>query len=95
VTTRFVRLRPSPAYPGARLRLQCNPEDDGIATLAEEDTLPEQVDNPDANHVTISDHLSLTPDDVRWLIAVLPELLAAMTAPALPTIQLEPEDPTP
>jgi hypothetical protein len=78
MSARFVRVRPATlgAKPGARLRLE-RPEDEGLIDLVDEIVWPEQVSNPNSNHIRETrDALILTTDDARWLHATLGELLA-------------------
>lgn len=77
--TRFVRLfRYDPAKdPCARLRLDYDP-DFGNAILADENTLPEESNNPDTNRIETLASMQLTTACVRWLHEASGELLAQM-----------------
>lgn len=76
---RFVRLfRYDPEKdPNARLRVDYDP-DFGNAVLSDENTHPEQVDNPDANHLEVLESLQLTTKEVKWLAETMAELAAVM-----------------
>lgn len=77
--TRFVRLhRYDPDRdPTARLRLDYDP-DWGVAVLSDEDTHLEQVENPDARHVSATATIDLTPRQMRWLATQTAELADIM-----------------
>lgn len=65
--------------PTSRLRLEYD-ADRGLAVLSDEDTLPEQVDNPHARRVDVRDSVDLTTAMVRWLSKVMPDLADEMEA---------------
>jgi hypothetical protein len=78
MSARFVRVLPAGpgAAPGSRLRLE-RPEGEGLIDLVDEIVWPEQVSNPNSNHIRETrDALILTTDDARWLREALGELLA-------------------
>jgi hypothetical protein len=76
--TRFIAIRPhGPQDVGARLRLDYDP-DFGNVIISDENVLPEQMRNPDANNVTTLASMQLTPPDVEWLHVETGNLLAAM-----------------
>lgn len=77
--SRFVRLfQYDPVKDStARLRVDYDP-DFGNAVLADESTHPEQVDNPDANHVIPMESLQLTTAEVWWLATTMAELAVVM-----------------
>jgi len=77
MSARFVRILPTdPQVPGERLRLE-REEGSGNCDLVEEVVWPEQVHNPDSNHIRQThDAFVLTPDHQRWLYEALGELLA-------------------
>lgn len=76
---RFVRIfRYDPIKdPCARLRLDYEPNF-GNAILADENTLPEEVENPDCNRIETLASMQLTTACVRWLHEATGELLARM-----------------
>lgn len=77
MTARFVRLHHwDDKCPGLRLRLSRDPDEN--AELVEETVWPEQVHNPDANHVKPIEIICLTTQNVRWLHEATGELLAEM-----------------
>lgn len=78
---RFVRiLRPDPSgEPGGRIRVEYDP-DHGLAVIADEDVLPERIDDPDARNVSTLANLSLTTEIATWLSDVLRELVPVMQA---------------
>lgn len=78
MSARFIRVRPMPLNeePGARFRLE-REEDRNLIDLVEEVVWPEQVHNPNSNHIRETwDALVLSTADARWLHAALGELLA-------------------
>lgn len=77
--TRFVRLFSYDRVkdPTARLRLEYDP-DWGNAVLADENTHPECVDDPDARHLDTLGSMQLTTHEVRWLATVAAELADLM-----------------
>lgn len=77
--TRFVRLFSYDPIrdPGARLRLDYHP-DFGNAVLADENTHPECVGDPDARHIETLESLQLTTAEVRWIATVTAELAEIM-----------------
>lgn len=82
---RFVLMfHPDPKDPNGRLRLDWD-SDFGNAILADENTLPEHVDDPDARHVVTLATMQLTRECVRWLHEATGELLAMMDAGETPT----------
>lgn len=77
--TRFVRLFSYDRVkdPGARLRFEYEPGF-GNAILADENTHPECVDDPDANHIETLESLQLTSRQVRWIATVAAQLADPM-----------------
>lgn len=74
---RFCRVLPIElGAPGSRLRLE-READEALINLVDEQVWPEQVYNPDSNHVVEThDALVLTTAHARWLHGALGELLA-------------------
>ncbi len=86
--TRTVWIQPDPdpkSDPGWRLRFEWMCHDN--AYFVEEQTLPERVDNPNANRTICKAHIELTHANARWLRDALTEFLAedAALTPTPPT----------
>lgn len=79
MSKRFVEMfRYDPVKdPSARLRLDYDP-DHGNAILADENVHPEQVDNPDVNHVETLATMQLTAPMMRWLATHISKLADKM-----------------
>jgi hypothetical protein len=77
VSKRFVRVLPiTTELPGSRFRLE-RFEGESHCEIVDEVVLPEQVDNPNANHIRKTrDVLCLTLEHQRWLHEALGEMLA-------------------
>jgi hypothetical protein len=71
--TRFIALRPDLTDPGIRLRLE--QEVGELIDLAEEETLPERVGDPNALPIRHLRRLLLTEADAQWLRGALGALL--------------------
>lgn len=88
--SRFIRIRPDTdpkADPGWRFRIEREAGEQTI--FAEEQVLPEQVLNPDAQHVIGKLSCWLTAADVEWLHGALGELLAEMRKPTTTTTTID------
>lgn len=57
-------------FPGMRLVID-HQEDDDFLELREEKTLPERVQNPEAQRVLVGERITLSPADAMWLRDVL------------------------
>jgi hypothetical protein len=76
---RFVRIyNQSHVDPGARLRVDYDPDDTYAFVLADETTLPEHVYNVNARNVKTIANVSLDHNTVRWLRDTLSELLVQL-----------------
>ena len=77
MSARFVRVIPiDPGDPGLRIRIE-RETNRGYIDLVEERVWPEQVLNPDSNHICETlDAMVLNTAHARWLYAALGELLA-------------------
>jgi len=64
--------------PGARIRVEYDPDMSMCAILTEEVVLPERVLRADAQHVEAFGSLCLNRADIEWLAARLGELLLEM-----------------
>lgn len=76
---RFVRIyHATNDDPGARVRVDYDPDDTGAFVLADENTLPEHIYNVNANNVKTLANISLDHNLVRWLRDTLSELLVQL-----------------
>jgi hypothetical protein len=56
-------------------------DDEGYLEVVEEQVLPERVTRADANHIRASNgHIRLNPDECRWLIERLTEIMPTLDA---------------
>lgn len=74
---KYLALKPDLSDPGARLRIELE-DDEDMAMLVEEYVLPERVLVPHPVRSNRLSHIWLRPDDIRWLIKSLTELLQQM-----------------
>lgn len=68
-----IRIRDQVAYPGGRLRLEFS---DGDTFLADEDVLPEKLNDPDPVRNKVLGQIQLSDDEIEWLARSLFELAA-------------------